>query len=346
VALLRNHTPLAEKDCSLVAYWAIATWFLDFLPFLPSLVVTGPPLAADRLLRTLAAVCRRPLALADLSSAVLLTLPLNGLKATLLIRKPQLNRRLAALLDASNQPGYWACGGGDFNDLYFAKCIYVGEDSSHPFITPNSVHIHVGGRSRRVLLSLPSDSEIQRFQGKLLFYRFVWHDVVAASKFQVSETKFRPEVAAIAQVLGMSLASEPHLQYGIMELLQARDEQSRVDNATSLDGLVLRAVLTFCHQANLQKVFVREIAEATNEIYRQEGESLRISSETVGHVLKNIGLYSRRLGNAGRGLILDKSTQAQAHRLAYAYDVLPPEPSCGYCNRLQTQQTEELVQEV
>jgi hypothetical protein len=144
----------------------------------------------------------------------------------------------------------------------------------------------------------------------------------------------------------MSLASEPHLQYGIMELLQARDEQSRVDNATSLDGLVLRAVLTFCHQANLQKVFVREIAEATNEIYRQEGESLRISSETVGHVLKNIGLYSRRLGNAGRGLILDKSTQAQAHRLAYAYDVLPPEPSCGYCHRLQTQQTEELVQEV
>ncbi|MFZ0732726.1 MAG: hypothetical protein WAM79_10425, partial [Candidatus Sulfotelmatobacter sp.] len=80
MAFLRSHTPLAEKDCSLVAYWAIGTWFLDFLPFLPSLVVTGPPLAADRLLRTLAAVCRRPLALADLSSAVLLTLPLNGLK--------------------------------------------------------------------------------------------------------------------------------------------------------------------------------------------------------------------------------------------------------------------------
>ncbi len=81
VALLRNHTPLAEKDCSLVAYWSIATWFLDFLPFLPSLVVTGPAVAADRLLRTLAAVCRRPLALADLSSAVLLTLPFERAEA-------------------------------------------------------------------------------------------------------------------------------------------------------------------------------------------------------------------------------------------------------------------------
>ncbi len=174
----------------------------------------------------------------------------------------------------------------------------------------------------------------------------MWHDVVAASKFQVSETKFRPEVAAIAQVLGMPLASEPHLQHGIMELLQERDEQSRVDSATSLDGLVLRAVLTYCHQESPQKVLVGKIAEAANDIYREEGESLRISSETVGHVLKNLGLYSRRLGNAGRGLILDKSTQSQAHRLAYAYDVLPPEPSCGYCHRLQTQQTEELVQEV
>jgi len=125
--------------------------------------------------------------------------------------------------------------------------------------------------------------------------------MVAASKFQVSETQFRPEVAAIAQALGMSLASEPDLQRGIMQLLQARDEQSRVDNATSLDNLVLRAVLHHCHQANQEKVFVSKIAEAANDIYREEGESLRISSETAGRVLKNLGLYSRRLGNAGRG---------------------------------------------
>lgn len=346
VALLRSHTSLADKDCSLVAYWSIATWFLDFLPFLPSLVVTGPPLAADRLLRTLAAVCRRPLALADLSSAVLLTLPLNGLRPTLLIRKPQLNRRLAALLDASNQPGYWACGRGDFNDLYFAKCIYVGEHPSHPLITSNSIHIHAGGRSRRVLLSPPTDSDIEVFQDKLLFYRFVWHDLVAASKFQVPETQFRPEVSAIAQVLGMALVSEPHLQRGIKELLQERDEQSRLDSVISVDGLVLRAVLSYCHQPTRQRVFVREIAEAANDINREERESLCISSETAGHILKNLGLYTRRLGNEGRGLILDKSTQSQAHRLAYSYDVLPPQPSCGFCHRLQTQQTEELVQEV
>jgi hypothetical protein len=174
----------------------------------------------------------------------------------------------------------------------------------------------------------------------------VWHDLVIASKFHVPESQFRPEVAAIAQVLGSALVSEPHLRRGIKELLQARDEQSQVDSANSLDGVVLRAVLSYCHLENQERVFVREIAEAANGIYRAEGESLRISSETTGHVLKNLGLYSRRLGNAGRGLVLDKATLSQAHRLAYGFDVLPPEPSCGYCHTLQTQQTEEFVQEV
>lgn len=346
IALLRSHTSLSEGDCSLVAYWSIATWLLDCLPFLPSLVVTGSSLAADRLLRTLAAVCRRPLALADLSSVALLTLPLNALKPTLLVRKPQLNRRLAALLDASNQPGYWACGSGEYNDLYFAKCIYVGEQPSHPLITPNSIHVHVGGRSRRVLLPPPTDNDIQVFQDQLLLYRFAWHDRVAASKFQVPETQFSPEVAAIVQVLGMALVSDPNLQRDIKELLQGRDEQSRVDSVISLDGLVLRAVLSHCHQANQDKVFVREIAEAANAINREEGESLRISSETTGHILKNLGLYSRRLGNAGRGLVLDKTTQSQAHRLAHSYDVLPALPSCGYCHKLQSPESEGLVQEV
>lgn len=346
VTLLRSHTSLPERDCSLVAYWSIATWFLDFLPFLPSLVVTGPPLAADRLLRTLVAICRRPLAMADVSAAVLLSLPLNGLRPTLLIRKPQLNRRLAALLDPSNQPGYWACAGGDFNDLYFAKCIYVGEQPSHPLITPNSIHVHVGGRSRRVLLPMPTDSDIQVFQNKLLLFRFAWHDRVAASKLQVPETQFSPEVAAIAQVLGMALVSEPHLQRDIKELLQGRDQQSRVDSLISLDGVVLRGVLFHCHQTNQEKVFVHEIAEAANEINRQEGESLRISNETTGHVLRNLGLYTRRLGNKGRGFVLDKSTQSQVHRLAHSYDVLPVEPSCGYCHHLQVQEPEGVVQEV
>jgi hypothetical protein len=335
VALLRNHVPLSEKDCLLVAYWSIATWFLDFLPFLPSLVLTGPALAADRLLRTLVAICRRPWMLADMSSAVLLKLPLSGLRPTLLIRRPQLNGRFAALLDASNQRGYLAYGGQNFHELYSAKCIYIGEQASLRATVPNSIHVHVSGESRRHLSQLPTDADIQTFQQKLLFYRFLWHDVVRGSKSQDSQLHFRPELGATVQVLGAACVSEPDLKHGIMELLQERDEQSRVDVASSLNGIVLRALLLYCHQTDKQEVFVREIAEAASGIWRQDGESLRIRSERAGFVLKDLGLYSRRLGSKGRGLILDKSTQSQVHQLAYTYDVLPSEPCCGYCQSLQ-----------
>ena len=346
VALLRNHVMLPEKECSLLAYWSMATWFLDFLPFFPPLAITGPAFSADLLLRTLAAVCRRPVALADVNPAVLRALPLGELMPTLLVREPQLGKRMAALLDASNQPGYLVCSGKDFQEFYCAKCIYMGEHTSNQLLTPNSIHVHVGGKARRFLPPLPADDVIQDFQSQLLYYRFVWHDEVAASKAQVPGFQFRPEVSAMAEVLGAVIVDDLELRKGIMELLQERDEQSRVDRASGQSGMVLRAVLWHCHKHDQQQVFAREIAATANRIYSEEGESLKISSETVGHVLKDLGLYTRRLGNAGRGLVLDKITQSRAHELAYANEVLPDSagvPACGYCHKLQVLETQEVL---
>lgn len=96
-------------------------------------------------------------------------------------------------------------------------------------------------------------------------------------------------------------------------MLQERDEQARVDRAHGVNGVVLRAALVCCHENTEGRVFVREIASTANEIYVEQGESVRISNETIGHVLKSLGLYTRRLGNAGRGLVLDKATQARVH---------------------------------
>jgi len=345
VALLRKHVMLPEKECALLAYWSMATWFPDFLPFIPSVVITGPAAAADLLLRTLVAVCRRPVLLADASPAVLSAIPLGELSPTLLMREPQLNRRMAALLNASSQPGYLVHSGKDFQQFYCAKCIYMGKHAKDQLLMPNSIHIHVGGRSWTSLQPLPTDDVIRDFQGRLLLYRIIRHDDVAASKFRVAG--FRPETLAMAEVLGAVMVHDPELQSGIMELLQERDEQSRVDRASGQDGMVLKAVLWHCHQPDQQQqLFVREIAATVNRIYSEEGESLKISSETVGHVLKNLGLYTRRLGNAGRGLVLDKTTQARAHELGYANEVLPDSsgvPVCGHCHKLQVIKTEEVV---
>jgi hypothetical protein len=342
-ALLHKHVMLPRKDCSLLAYWAIATWFTDYLPFLPSVIISGPASIADLLLRTLLAVCRRPVLLGELSPAILRKLPINEITPTLLIREPQLSRYTSALLNASNRPGYLFYSGQTFQQLYCPKCIYVGEYFDGPLSTSNSVHIPLSGRALTPRHVLPAKEEITSFQNRLFTYRLFNHDKVAIANFRVSG--FRPEVSIVADALAAPIVDDAELQRGIIEALKDRDEQSRVDRATGVNGLVLRAVLFHCHQKDQQK-FVREIAATTNRFYAEDGESLKVSNETVGHVLKSLGLYSHRLGNAGRGLIFDRATQSHAHRLGQGYDVLTVETTCEYCHELQQSQSEEVVQVV
>ena len=136
------------------------------------------------------------------------------------------------------------------------------------------------------------------------------------------------------------------MQHGITLVLKAHDEQSRVDRASGLIGIVLRAVLFDFHESNEAQVLVGEIAVTANRISSDEGEWAKLSNEKVGHMLKNLGLYSRRLGSAGWGLVLDKATQTRAHTLSQAYDVLNPAPACALCQRLQTAQSEVVIQNV
>jgi len=343
LALLNKHVMLPSKECSLLAYWAIATWFTDYLSFLPSVVISGPSSIADLLLRTLSGVCRRPILLGELSLAVLRRLPINEVTPTLLIREPQLSRYTSSWLSASNQPGYLFLSGNTLQELYCPKCIYVGEHFKDSPAMNNVVHINLSGSVLTLRHAWPAKGDTTSFQNRLFTYRLLNHNKVAAAKFRVSG--LRPEISLLAEALAAAIVDDTDLQREIIDLLEGRNEQSRVDRATGVEGLVLRAVLFHCHQ-NDHKKFVREIAATANRFYAEDGESLRVSSETVGHVLKRLGLYSRRLGNAGRGLMFDNATQAQAHRLSQAYDVLTSESSCTHCHALPQSQAEEVVQEV
>jgi hypothetical protein len=279
-----------------------------------------------------------------MSPAILRALPVNELMLTLLISEPQLSKRMAALLEASNQPGYLVASGKDVRQFYCAKCIYLGEDGQQSTLRLQGIHIRVAGNGLIPARALPANDVTQYLQNQLFSFRVFDHDLVASSKFHVPG--FLPEFCAVAQALGAPFVENPELQVGIIELLKEQDQQARIDRGSGLNAMVLRAVLFHCHQGEQQQMLVREIASTVNRIYVEEGESLKISNETVGHVLKNLGLYTRRLGNMGRGLVLDKVTRLRAHELGQANQVLPETagaPLCGHCHKLQLSQTEEVV---
>jgi hypothetical protein len=49
------------------------------------------------------------------------------------------------------------------------------------------------------------------------------------------------------------------------------------------------------------------------------GKGLKLSPEKVGHRLRTLGLPTRRLTQAGNGLILDKNTITDLQQLAVVY---------------------------
>jgi hypothetical protein len=338
--LLGRYLTLFKHQDELLAYWCIASWFPDVLDFIPRLTITGPRSASDLLFRVLRTVSRRPVLLAGINSAVLKAIPINELMPTLLIRETRLSSRKLDLLDASDQKDYFVATGAELRQFYCAKCIYLGEDRSDQAGAPGGIHVHVGDIRSFAFQVLP-DYEVESFQNKLFRYRSLHYDRVKLSKFTAEG--LLPELRAMAQQLGSAIVDDDALQRRITDVLKEQSEQARVDRSSGRQAIVLRAVLFHCHQSDQQQVFAREISATVNRIYSEEGESLKVSSETVGRVLKSMGLYSRRLGNAGRGLILDKPTQTSAHELSHAYDVLPEVPACGYCYALHVPQSKEIV---
>jgi hypothetical protein len=49
------------------------------------------------------------------------------------------------------------------------------------------------------------------------------------------------------------------------------------------------------------------------------GEIRKLSPEKVGHKLKKMGMFTRRLSHAGNGFTLDQATRVRLHEVAAAY---------------------------
>jgi hypothetical protein len=340
---LRNWVRLSETQAALLTYWCFSTWFPEYLRFVPRLTITGPKLAADSLMQALHSVCCKPIPLAGINSAVLRTIPFNDFIPTLLMLPSRLSRAAMEFLDASDGKGYFVANGKDLQRSLSVKCIYPGEEYKKKMSTSAGIHIHLAKNAFMPAAYIPSSEEVQKLQNQLFLYRVYNRSMVRNSAFRVDN--LLPELCAVAQQLGAVVADESSLQRDVIELFESQNEQSRTDDAFALNGVVLRAVLHFCHQPDRQKVFVREVAETVNAMYKELGEPMKFSNESVGLALKTIGFYTRRLGSAGRGLTLDNATRREAHELSRANEIIPDssEPkACSYCQNLDPS-AEELM---
>jgi hypothetical protein len=126
------------------------------------------------------------------------------------------------------------------------------------------------------------------------------------------------EARVIANALGSCIVDAPQLQSQLVALLRPQVQQQIADRCNSDEGHVIAATLAFCHQGK-GEVYVKEIAVEVNLLLAARGETKQVSPEKIGHKLKKLGLFTRRLSPAGNGLSLDQATRLRLREVAAAY---------------------------
>jgi len=91
--------------------------------------------------------------------------------------------------------------------------------------------------------------------------------------------------------------------------------------------------LFLSHEGARRQALIGEIATIANGILKGREENIILDPRAVGHHLRALGLFSQRLGRAGRGIRFTNEVRRKIHELAQAYDVRTSldNPSCEFC---------------
>jgi hypothetical protein len=312
--LVAHRTRLPDDDCALVAFWAISSWFQEALQVFPILAISGPAHEAISVLNVLNELCYAPVLLASFKRGDLKHLRF----CTLLIADPNLDNRTAALLGNLSHRNFLIVEERSLIGCAGSKAVYIGEDSAIRRIQ-NSLHIHVHATialDYDAVADRSSPEEIDGVRKRILAYRTKNLGKVRSLEF--NPRGFSGEARVIGNALGSCIVESPHLQTQLVALLKPQAQQQIADRSDGDEALVVGAALALC-QKDKAEVFVREIAVEVNRLLAARGETRQLSPEKVGHKLKKVGLYTRRLSQAGNGLTLDQATRIRLHQVAAVY---------------------------
>jgi hypothetical protein len=312
--VLLSETHLSNEQAGLVTFWVISTWLQPALAILPCLVITGAAYDATRVLHLLQFLCCRAALLGGFERSHLLALRHC---LTNLVSEPCLNKRTANLLSSLTDGKCLVVAGSSLGCFAKSTAIYTGENPEM-YRIDNRIHIHVS----RINAEPPTTSSpqllqriIQGIPTHLEQYREKYLHEVQLSSWVPSGLS--SEMATMAAELGRCIVDAPELRQKLVALLKIQGGQRLSDLSNTNEAVALLAILNLYHQGK-PEFLAGEIATEFNRIQKSRGELLIGSAEKIGHLLKKVGLHTRR-SSAGMRLVMDRSTIAQVHKLAAVY---------------------------
>jgi hypothetical protein len=211
-----------EDEAALLASFCFASFFCDYLPMSPCLLLYGPfCLAAVSVLRFLGCICRHPVLLAESTSRAL---P-RELRPTRLICQP--DARLNQLLAALQFSGFGISDRG-LRQVSGAAAIYVGAMELKSLFVNAGVWMPVPPlRSFSTQDEEREAATINNLQNRLLMYRLQNFAQVRSSQFDAPE--FCGSTREMARALGRCIVDAADLQAKLLDLLKPRDDAERTE---------------------------------------------------------------------------------------------------------------------
>ena len=337
LAVATKFTDLAQPFCELLVSFVIASWLADRLPQ-PINLSLWSPVAPDgaRILLLLSSLCRLPLLLTGVNAADLRALP-GELPATLLILRPASSRRTHEFLAASGWRGFHSARSGRLVEFLGAKALSTDAPLDDRMVGC-TIQIPVT-RSMRSLPALDKRAlqELStEFLPKLL--RFRLRHCGSARGARGTEAVDVAPGGQLSSALRVCFRDEPELGDRLVAQLIEVGENGGEGPLDDPRALLLEVVWSRCHSRERDKLRVAEVALDLNAALSRIGE-LKLSERMVGGLLRSIGLRTHRLGQDGRGLMLDPPTRRRIHHFARVRNVRSakqPFPGCAECAQLET----------
>ena len=310
---IKAQTHLSDADSAIAAFWVISTWFQEALMVLPCLVITGPAHEATALLRVLHNLCLGSRLLAGFRRGDLKDVSRN----TLLISEPNLNNQNAALLGNLTNRGFMIVEQGYCLQCHSSKAVYIGDDPTIKRIQ-HAIYIDVTPplNAERGIPPKWVQRNIECLPGHLAKYRE--SNLAQVRCLEFNPTGVSPETGSVANALGSCIVGSPDLRAALVSILAPRDRQQIYERLDTAEALVVEAVLVLS-RGGAEQLYAWEIAVEVNRLAEARGERSKLSPEKVGHRLKTLGLPTRRLSQAGNGLVMDKETVTRLQTLSTMY---------------------------
>jgi hypothetical protein len=334
-ALLQSHLGQLDGCTTAIVFAIFASWLSPVLPMAPVFSIFAPVGSPkDLVLQMLSMLCRRPLRLVGLRRGDLRRVP-TELHPTLLLDEPDLTASMRAILHASARRGAYILDGDRVLELFGPTIVCSSKPTNGSVLGTDAFRVALIPVSRQCpLLDKRAEEEIAgAFQARFLRYFLQNFRSVGIPKFDVCHLGL--DAQNVARALGAAVVGDAELQERILPILAIRDAEIRTERSSSLDSLVLEAILFFIHQGGWSKVRTQQVAEKVAEISKGRGcDSREPSPEIVGWAIKRLGIPSGRINRAGNGVELTVSVCRLIHMLAVSYGVPALQqfhPGCRYC---------------